>query len=288
MLPRGARTECSDGERMGRESRFLLALLGLLAGVFVAALSLRLFVPRPPRGTGPDIHTSPVAGNEIVPPPVLSPSPAATAPWSVPPDNASPAPSHLNPPQERGPSRWTAPTESERLATEPLTLIDSNEAPALAAISPTVLSASAEEHDEISGSPEAASTTTKLISNQIPVTPQALTTPKQQRYPSFEEDTASEAALTASQNAPAFSPTPASLPTPAITPIAPNQPYRVAEDDSWWDIAERAYGDGRFYRSLFAWNRAINPRVTLAKGTQLEIPPSDRLKLAWPQLMPGN
>ena len=52
---------------MGRESRFMLALLGLLAGVFVAALSLKLFVPRPPRGTGPDIHmTSSTASTAII------------------------------------------------------------------------------------------------------------------------------------------------------------------------------------------------------------------------------
>ena len=61
---------------MGRESKFLLSLLGLLAGIFVTALALRLFIPRPPEGAGPDIHTltfNPFA--ETVPPPDLTPSP---------------------------------------------------------------------------------------------------------------------------------------------------------------------------------------------------------------------
>ena len=41
---------------MGREATFLLGLLGLLAGAFVGLLSLKLFVPRPPVGAGPDIQ----------------------------------------------------------------------------------------------------------------------------------------------------------------------------------------------------------------------------------------
>ncbi|NBX30334.1 hypothetical protein EBR04_07830 [bacterium] len=39
---------------MGRETKILLGLLGLLAGVFVGVLSMKLFVPRPPDGAGPD------------------------------------------------------------------------------------------------------------------------------------------------------------------------------------------------------------------------------------------
>ena len=41
---------------MGRETKYLLALLGLLAGVFFGVVSLKLFVPRPPAGAGPDVH----------------------------------------------------------------------------------------------------------------------------------------------------------------------------------------------------------------------------------------
>jgi hypothetical protein len=56
---------------MGRETRILLGLLGLLAGLFVGVLSLKLLVPRPPAGAGPDVHGDvafPVR-QALVPPP---------------------------------------------------------------------------------------------------------------------------------------------------------------------------------------------------------------------------
>jgi nucleoid-associated protein YgaU len=62
----------------------------------------------------------------------------------------------------------------------------------------------------------------------------------------------------------------------------------VRPGDSWWSLAEAAYGDGRLYRALFAWNRALAPRVSLESGTRLEIPPADRLQAAWPRLMPAG
>jgi len=61
--------------------------------------------------------------------------------------------------------------------------------------------------------------------------------------------------------------------------------YSVAVGDSWWSLAERAYGDGRLYRALFAWNRVLDPRVSLAPGTRLEFPPQSRLEAAWPKLV---
>jgi 5'-nucleotidase len=77
-----------------------------------------------------------------------------------------------------------------------------------------------------------------------------------------------------------------------ITESAPMQTsaaaYVASPGDSWWGLAERAYGDGRFYRALFAWNRVIDPRVSLAPGTRLEIPSRARLEAAWPKLMPAE
>jgi nucleoid-associated protein YgaU len=58
--------------------------------------------------------------------------------------------------------------------------------------------------------------------------------------------------------------------------------------DSWWSLAERAYGDGRLYRALFAWNRMIDPRVSLVPGTRLEIPPAAKLGASWPGLLPRD
>jgi nucleoid-associated protein YgaU len=62
----------------------------------------------------------------------------------------------------------------------------------------------------------------------------------------------------------------------------------VRPGDTWWSIAERAYGDGRLYRALFAWNRTVDPRITLAPGTPLEIPPLPELAAAWPHLLPAR
>jgi 5'-nucleotidase len=263
----------------------MLALLGLLAGVFVAALSLKLFVPRPPRGTGPDIHmTSSTAGTAIVPPPDLSPSPAAAAPWAVPPDDATPAPSRFAAPEEPSPSPWASPTESEQLTSAPLTVLPSDEAPALAAIPSEAFPSTADETDR----PLATASAATLVSNQVAATTEATTAPWQPQANSAFEAVATAGTLDRTSDAPTFSPSHVSPPAPAVTPIVPNQPYRVVGGDSWWDIAERAYGDGRLYRSLFAWNRALDPRVSLAAGTVLEIPPADRLELAWPHLMPGN
>ena len=64
---------------MGRETKFLLALLGLLAGVFLGVVSMKLFVPRPPAGAGPDVHAdiATAEAQALVEPPELNP---ATAP----------------------------------------------------------------------------------------------------------------------------------------------------------------------------------------------------------------
>ena len=62
--------------------------------------------------------------------------------------------------------------------------------------------------------------------------------------------------------------------------------YVTAPGDTWWSIAERAYGDGRLYRALFSWNRRLDPRVSTTPGTRLEIPPQPKLAAAWPKLMP--
>ena len=69
------------------------------------------------------------------------------------------------------------------------------------------------------------------------------------------------------------------------TGVAAGSWYIAAVGDSWWSLAERAYGDGRLYRALFAWNRVLDARVSLAPGTRLEIPPQSRLEAAWPKLV---
>jgi 5'-nucleotidase/UDP-sugar diphosphatase len=74
---------------------------------------------------------------------------------------------------------------------------------------------------------------------------------------------------------------------PSGPPPSPLAGGHVAQPgDTWWSLAERAYGDGRLYRAVYAWNRARDPRITLAPGTPLQIPPLADLTAAWPHLMP--
>jgi nucleoid-associated protein YgaU len=79
----------------------------------------------------------------------------------------------------------------------------------------------------------------------------------------------------------------AGLVSPAIPSSAAG--FHVArEGDSWWSVAQQSYGDGRLYRALFAWNRTLDRRVSLAPGTRLEIPPASQLKAAWAKLVPAE
>lgn len=59
---------------MGRETKILLAILGLLAGVFMGVVSLKLFIPRPPAGTGPDVHVESEPLPLVDPPSLEAPS----------------------------------------------------------------------------------------------------------------------------------------------------------------------------------------------------------------------
>ncbi|MFM7033948.1 MAG: LysM peptidoglycan-binding domain-containing protein [Planctomycetia bacterium] len=76
------------------------------------------------------------------------------------------------------------------------------------------------------------------------------------------------------------------MPTAHLAPLHDVTRHVAATGDSWWSLAERIYGDGRLYRALFAWNKSINPRVSLVPGTPLELPPKSKLVTAWPDLMP--
>ena len=232
---------------MGRETKILLALLATLGGVFLGVLSMKLFVPRPPLGAGPDVHVdvATAEANELVDPPSLSPP----APRPV---DALPAADEADPPSA---SRYA---ESRTIADPgdllpPPAQLDGPAAP------PATASQTAAFDDDRSASPPA-----------VPADP--VGPPRRDPFVA-----------------------PATLQVPISEPAAPTQTlppaaaaYVANSGDSWWDLAERAYGDGRLYRALFAWNRVIDPRVSLAPGTRLEIPSRARLEAAWPKLMPAE
>lgn len=244
---------------MGREIRILLALLGLLAGVFVGVLSMKLLVPRPPAGAGPDVHAD-LASNEsqdLVEPPRFGMRASDFA--SAPPLTATPPESPAEPPVATG-SRFATPTR------EPATTVTLDPG-----------SSTGPRRD-----PFVAAT-----SFETPATdPQAVEEPSATAEPSAPATRFAAPGSLPAETGPQ-TPFQAPLPTPpaAVGPMA-GAGYVVQEGDSWWSVAERAYGDGRLYRALFAWNRQLNPRVTLAAGTPLEIPSRSRLAVAWPRFMP--
>ncbi|MFM8378317.1 MAG: hypothetical protein ACKOB1_03215 [Planctomycetia bacterium] len=215
---------------MGRETKFLLAVLGVLGGAFFGVLSMKLLVPRPPAGAGPDIDPQEqiVATHDIVEPPALEPR-ASTSAFTA----------------KRDP--FLAPAAfAESAAAEPAE-----------AIEPRSLAADAAPAAPLDPPPAAPR---EEPADLLP--PAAFPAPAAQP-------------LTARES---------SVPLASTTPIV--GAHITAPGDTWWSIAERAYGDGRLYRALYAWNRRLDPRVSTAPGTRLEIPPQPKLAAAWPRLMP--
>ena len=265
---------------MGRETKYLLALLGLLAGVFFGVVSLKLFVPRPPAGAGPDVHGA-IATTEaqaIVEPPELSPPPAlADAGLTTPPPLAADATSLDDQESAVRSSRFGGGADAARDPFVVAASYDAAETPEQPPESPSAFQAEP---------PSAPPFEAAAISEPPPPAdrppPAELLPP-----PSFERP--SPPSAEPGFAAPARG---AAVPSgfePGLPPTAAlGETYVAQAGDSWWSLAERAYGDGRLYRALFAWNRMLDPRVSLAPGTRLEIPPAAKLGAAWPALMPRD
>ena len=242
---------------MGREPHILLASLGLLAGAFFGVLSIKLLSPRPPAGAGVDIHDTAAISttDEIVEPPTLSLPPVTVAT-----DRSTAA----------GSSFATASDEPL-----PLPVDDATEQPGLHQPLPTsdpfaraarfdsAPPSATEQHEDFA------------VEEPQPLDAEAVATATPLRRPAVDEQPAAVAA--------AYVPAPVGhAPRHEVTH------YVAATGDSWWSLAERMYGDGRYYRALFAWNRAVNPRVSLVPGTPLELPPLSKLAVAWPALVPDE
>lgn len=255
---------------MGRETKLLLGFLGLLAGAFVGVLSVKLFVPRPPAGAGPDINTDPsfVERHDLVEPP--APAPRAWDFAAAPPL----APSAASPPGARAapePARPAAPPATAaagRYADRPAGRFGSRDR-------------AAPDPDDHREHPQPA---IEPVAWEQPAEAAATGATTGTGMPEFEpphhriHDPGTVAAPSGARE-------PSPAPVPAAVPGVPAG-YIVQPGDSWWAVAAAAYGDGRLYRALFAWNRAVDPRVALAPGTRLEIPPLSRLAAAWPRLLP--
>lgn len=198
---------------MGRETKILLGLLGMLACVFLGALVARLFVARPPVGLGVDIHANVavVQPEAIVEPPELGrPDRSAFAAIAA------------------APTAGTTATEREPIAIQGATPIA--DAPA----------------------GNASAVVTAAFEEPVDVPPR--------RGPTAELDRV----------------------------VRPGTKCTVVEGDAWWNLAEAAYGDGRWHRGLYAWNRAIDPGVSLRPGTTLAVPSAAELAAAYPGLVPAR
>jgi 5'-nucleotidase / UDP-sugar diphosphatase len=243
---------------MGREKKILLTLLCLLSGTFVGVLSAKLLVPRPPAGAGPDVHAEAIVApsDEIVEPPALSERPAAPLVSRAGFEERIPVPAALVADPEAVPvaaarsSRFTAAADD----------------PAVEGVA-TSAAAADEEGESVAG---------------IAVEPP----PSRQQRDPFVRRSALEEPVVPSDGGRAFEPPPP--PAVASSSPFPAGGYVTVTGDSWWSLAERAYGDGRLYRALFAWNRAIDPRVSLVPGTRLDVPPRQRLEASSPHLIPAE
>jgi hypothetical protein len=73
-------------------------------------------------------------------------------------------------------------------------------------------------------------------------------------------------------------PTQAEIPTFVIT----------KQDDSLWVISEQAYGEGNFFRALFAVNKERVPRPDrIEAGIEIQTPSIDELRRLYPDLCPA-
>ena len=304
LRPRSSRRATATETPMGRETRILLGLLGLLAGLFVGVLSLKLLVPRPPAGAGPDVHGDvafPVR-QALVPPPapatrawdftaapplVVTAIPPANQPAAIPSDLRAERFSDIAVDRDPEESRFPTPAADDLAGAnarsmnrdpfvQPAAGVDMLDTPEAA--TPSRFAAQGDD-------PDAAIVPSAVIPavEEADLAPQA---------PPASPDSAGRFSRFGGRGAvDGFGAADTGLvSTPdrsAPMPVAPVEgSHLVVNGDSWWTLAERAYGDGRLYRALYAWNRTLDPRVALLPGTRLDIPPVERLTAAWPGLVP--
>ena len=233
---------------MGREKKMLLALLSVLACAFVGVLLTKLLVPRPPTGAGPDVHAedSAAKSHDLVEPPAFSSGGGSESTSSFVESRSRRTTSDFG-----GGSRF---------------------------------SNSAGEASAQAASRQSELTKQELTKQEL--TKQELTKQELTKQDPFVRPAALEQPLSAAtlDAVPVIPAGPSGRPSRS-TGVAAGSWYIAAVGDSWWSLAERAYGDGRLYRALFAWNRVLDARVSLAPGTRLEIPPQSRLEAAWPKLV---
>jgi hypothetical protein len=266
-----------------REKTILLAMLGTLAGAFVGVLSMKLLVPRPPNGAGPDIHleSAESAGLDLVEPPALTGLPPAAA---IPPDPfrslgltpAAPGDQQSSH-RESEKADVAAAIDAETSETPPALGRFSN-APSSERLTPTA------PPDLAAVPADAAPAASRFAANPLRATDDEPLPERRAAVASAPDgvDRRGEGVVPAAATRPLDS---QSAEGNVAAPGAGGG-YVVREGDTWWSVAESTYGDGRLYKALFAWNRTLDPRVSLAPGTRLELPREEQLRAAWGRLVP--
>ena len=263
-----------------REKTMLLAMLGTLAGAFVGVLSMKLFVPRPPSGAGPDIHLASAGsdGLDLVDPPVLTALPPTAA---IPPD---PFRSLGLPPAAPG-YQQSSFRESETANVAAAIDAEASDAGLASGRLSRPYSPDRLAPTDLAAVPaDAAPPASRFAANPLRA-PDAEPVPERRAAGASAPDRfepRGEGVVPAAATRPLDS---RSAQGNAAAPAAGGG-YVVREGDTWWTVAESAYGDGRLYKALFAWNRTLDPRMSLAPGTRLELPHEEQLRAAWGRLVP--
>lgn len=297
---------------LGRETKILLALLGTLSSGFVGVLGSKLFVPRPPNGAGPDVH---LPARDHDDGPIVDPPSFAKLGRSMFSATDSASESAADGTESADDAGAVSGDESANLL-EPPSFLSSEPTPDMAGGDTGLEDSSGDlgpsddpesrfprssfgvvEESGDAGSGLGSGDTrgdgafnaegealADGSAGESAVSFDSMAMTELDGPPGRFGSTAAETTFGGGGDlgAPA-----AFLPPPDALPIAAGS-HVVTTGDTWWSIAERAYGDGRLYKLLFAWNRAIDPRVSLAVGTQLEVPPLNSLSTAHAGLLPKD
>ena len=79
------------------------------------------------------------------------------------------------------------------------------------------------------------------------------------------------------------------LEQPAAVPTKNNTEYISQSGDSLWSISQSVYGDGRYFRALYEYNRAtVGSSETIPVGMRFELPKLATLASMFPKLCPSD
>jgi nucleoid-associated protein YgaU len=281
---------------LARETKILLGLLGTLSSGFIGVLGTKLLVPRPPEGAGPDVH---VAAEDfertaIVDPPSFDGPPtsafgsgaSAESAWAQLPAAGSSAFTSAADDVASDVDSVASDETAGQLPPPPKFWSGDDEAAVVTADDRAADDRAAESFDDLADADTDGT-------NDRPIAPPAFGDSGDGRFAAAtdvsaglaEPTTIGASEIETTEPAPFARPQMFQPPSDA-SPITQGE-HVVVAGDTWWSVAERAYGDGRLFKPLYAWNRRVNPAVAMTAGTRLQVPPIEQLAAAQAALMPA-